>query len=73
MPIYDVRCRSCGATFEVNRPMSRADDPAPCPSGHLDTVRLLPTVAVTGRATAGAAATASPPPGGGCCGGGCCG
>jgi putative FmdB family regulatory protein len=70
VPIYDVRCRSCGATFEINRPMSRADDPAPCPSGHRDTVRLLPTVAVTGRAATGAPAPAA---GGGCCGGGCCG
>jgi putative FmdB family regulatory protein len=72
MPTYDVRCRACGATFEVSLAMARADDPAPCPHGHADTVRLLPTVAVTGRA-----ATSRPQPrppaggGGGCCGGGC--
>jgi putative FmdB family regulatory protein len=72
MPLYDVRCRACGTTFEVNRPMAHADDPAPCPAGHDDTVRLLPTVGVTGRAgTAGAARPAGG--GGGCCGGGCCG
>ena len=78
MPSYDVRCRSCGATFEINRPMARADEPALCPAGHDDTVRLLPTVAMTGRASAGrpssttGPATAAGPSGGGCCGGGCC-
>jgi putative FmdB family regulatory protein len=70
VPRYDVRCRACGTTFEVNRAMARADEPAPCPHGHDDTVRLLPTVGLTGRAGAGTApSTAS----GGCCGGGCCG
>jgi len=53
VPTYDVRCRACGTTFEVNRPMARADDPAPCPAGHDDTVRLLPTVAVNGKAKPG--------------------
>lgn len=78
MPTYDVRCRACGTTFEVSRPMARADDPAPCPAGHDDTVRLLPTVSVTGRAgarpsPAGSSRAAAPAGGGGCCGGGCCG
>ncbi len=74
MPRYDVRCRACGTTFEVNRPMARADEPAPCPSGHDDTVRLLPTVGLTGRAGGTRTATAPAPAagGGGCCGGGCC-
>ena len=76
MPRYDVRCRACGTTFEVNRPMARADEPAPCPHGHDDTVRLLPTVGLTGRA--GSAAATAPTgttatTGGGCCGGACCG
>ncbi|TYB41151.1 FmdB family zinc ribbon protein [Actinomadura chibensis] len=70
MPRYDYRCRACGATFEVSRPMINASDPAPCPEGHDDTVKLLSTVAVTGGASA------PPRPagggGGGCCGGGCC-
>ncbi|MGC5029011.1 FmdB family zinc ribbon protein [Micromonospora sp. DT229] len=69
MPRYEFRCRACGDTFEVNRPMARAGEPASCPQGHSDTVKLLSTVAVTGR---GAGATgAAPAPGGGCCGGGC--
>jgi putative FmdB family regulatory protein len=73
VPIYDVRCRACGATFEINRPMSRAGEPAPCPAGHDDTVRLLPAIAVTGRAASTPAARPAGGGGGGCCGGGCCG
>ncbi|HEX2313929.1 MAG TPA: zinc ribbon domain-containing protein [Thermomonospora sp.] len=72
MPRYDFRCRSCGSTFEVSRPMSASADPATCPAGHDDTVRLLSTVAVTGRGT-GSGPAPSAPSGGGCCGGGCCG
>ncbi|MFD1541424.1 FmdB family zinc ribbon protein [Nonomuraea guangzhouensis] len=64
MPRYDFRCRACGSTFEVTRPMSASDEAAACPEGHDDTVRLLSTVAMTGGAAA--------PPSGGCCGGGCC-
>lgn len=72
MPRYDVRCRTCGDTFEVTRSITRLDEPALCPQGHDDTVRLLPAVGVMrGAATAPAARTA-PATGGGCCGGGCC-
>ena len=69
MPRYDFRCRACGDTFEVSRPIAQASDPAPCPAGHDDTVKLLSTVAVGGTASGPAA----PSGGGGCCGGGCCG
>ncbi|GAA3582171.1 hypothetical protein GCM10022419_074750 [Nonomuraea rosea] len=69
MPRYDFRCRACGSTFEVSRPMSASDDPASCPDGHADTVKLLSTVSMTGGA---AAPRASGGGGGGCCGGGCC-
>lgn len=51
--------------FEVTRPMSAANEPATCPDGHFDTVKLLSAVAVTG------AGSGSAPSGGGCCGGGC--
>ncbi|MEV0160140.1 zinc ribbon domain-containing protein [Nonomuraea fuscirosea] len=67
MPRYDFRCRACGSTFEVSRPMSASDDPATCPEGHGDTVKLLSTVAMTGGAAAPKGGG-----GGGCCGGGCC-
>ncbi|MEV4255590.1 zinc ribbon domain-containing protein [Spirillospora sp. NPDC049652] len=69
MPRYDYRCRACGSTFEVSRPMIQASDPAPCPAGHDDTVKLLSTVAVTGQASAPRGGGGG---GGGCCGGGCC-
>lgn len=75
MPRYDFRCRACGSTFELSRPMAQSGDPAPCPQGHDDTVKLLSTVAVTGGSGAGAPgpATGGGGGGGGCCGGGCCG
>jgi hypothetical protein len=47
--------------------MAEADAPAPCPEGHRDTVKLLPLVAVGGRASA----TPTPTAAGGCCGGAC--
>ncbi|MDX3754084.1 zinc ribbon domain-containing protein [Streptomyces mirabilis] len=74
MPRYEYRCRTCGDTFELSRPMAESAAPANCPAGHDDTVKLLSTVAV---ATGGSASAPSPGPsaggGGGCCGGGCCG
>ncbi len=46
--------------------MSESAEPATCPAGHADTVKLLSTVAVGGRA-----AQSGGPAGGGCCGGAC--
>jgi putative FmdB family regulatory protein len=65
MPRYEFRCRACGDTFEVNRPMSQSSAPAPCPQGHDDTVKLLSTVALAGQ---GGAQNAGQQ---GCCGGAC--
>jgi len=74
MPRYEFRCRACGDTFEVSRPMSAATDSAVCPQGHDDTTKLLSTVALTRRG-ATSALPATPRPaggtGGGCCGGTC--
>jgi putative FmdB family regulatory protein len=67
VPRYDFRCRTCGETFELRRSMAEADAPAPCPDGHHDTVKLMPLVAVGGRASASPAPAAT----GGCCGGAC--
>ena len=67
MPRYEYRCRSCGATFELTRPMAEATDPCLCPQGHDDTVKLLSTVSVGGRSSAQPAGNG----GGGCCGGAC--
>ena len=66
MPLYDFRCRTCDETFEVRRSMAEADEPATCPSGHADTLRLLPVVSLGGRS----GPEAAPPPAGGC-GAGC--
>jgi putative FmdB family regulatory protein len=72
MPRYEYRCRACGATFELTRPMSESADPSTCPAGHDDTVKLLSTVAVGGRAApSGAAGPVRGSAGGGCCGGSC--
>ncbi|MFC8224165.1 zinc ribbon domain-containing protein [Streptomyces sp. NPDC057287] len=76
MPRYEYRCRSCGETFEISRPMAESSAPASCPAGHEDTVKLLSTVAVGGSASSASSAAPAPSSGGGgggCCGGGCCG
>ncbi|MFJ9897449.1 zinc ribbon domain-containing protein [Streptomyces sp. NPDC091280] len=70
MPRYEYRCRTCGSTFEVSRPMAESAAPAACPSGHDDTVKLLSAVAVGGTKSAPSPGAGG---GGGCCGGGCCG
>lgn len=72
MPRYEYRCKTCGATFEMRRPMAQSAAPAPCPQGHDDTVKLLSTVSVASSASAPAPAPAGGTGGGGCCGGGCC-
>ncbi|AZQ71403.1 MULTISPECIES: FmdB family zinc ribbon protein [Streptomyces] len=74
MPRYEYRCKACGDTFELTRPMAESSAPATCPDGHTDTVKLLSTVAMTGSAAPSAASRPSGGGGGGgCCGGGCCG
>ncbi len=77
MPRYEYRCRACGDTFEVTRPMSESSAPCACPAGHDDTVKLLSTVAVGGRSVGPSSAGLGGPGaapmggGGGCCGGAC--
>jgi putative FmdB family regulatory protein len=68
MPRYEYRCRACGDTFELSRPMAAASSLATCPQGHDDTVKLLSTVALTGRPRPASTPRASA---GGCCGGAC--
>ncbi|MEV6923518.1 zinc ribbon domain-containing protein [Dactylosporangium sp. NPDC051485] len=67
MPRYEYRCRACGDTFEVQRPMREANVKTACPAGHDDTVKLLSTIAVGGASGGGAPAGGA----GGCCGGAC--
>jgi len=71
MPRYEYRCRACGDTFEVSRPMAAAADATACPQGHDDTVKLLSAVAVTGTRSAAPAPPRMQGGGGGCCGGAC--
>ena len=71
VPRYEFRCRACGDTFLLTRPMSESGAPAACPRGHTDTVRLLTAVAVGGRSSGSASAPAAGGGGGGCCGGSC--
>ncbi|HEX2819791.1 MAG TPA: zinc ribbon domain-containing protein [Streptosporangiaceae bacterium] len=75
MPRYEYRCRACGDTFELNRPMTESSAPCTCPQGHDDTVKLLSAVSVSGLASgrdrsAGSAGSGGSR-GGGCCGGAC--
>lgn len=49
--------------------MNSSGDPALCPHGHADTVKLL---SVAGLAHSGNGLSAPAPASGGCCGGGCC-
>ncbi len=73
VPSYAYRCRGCGDTFELTRPMAEASAPATCPHGHEDTVKLLTTFAAVTRGGGSPAPAAPAAPAGGCCGGGCCG
>jgi len=71
VPRYEYRCRACGATFEISRPMSESSAPCTCPEGHDDTVKLLSAVAVGGGASSGDRGGQAG--GGACaCGGACC-
>ncbi|HXL90909.1 MAG TPA: zinc ribbon domain-containing protein [Streptosporangiaceae bacterium] len=72
MPRYEYRCRACGDTFELNRPMTESSAPSTCPQGHDDTVKLLSAVSVGGLSSGrGRSAEPSGSGGGGCCGGAC--
>jgi putative FmdB family regulatory protein len=68
MPTYEFRCKTCDTVFEERRAMSEANDPAQCPQGHDNSVRLLSVFASVG-ATVPQQAPA--PRSGGGCGGGC--
>jgi putative FmdB family regulatory protein len=70
MPLYEYRCRTCDDTFEIRRPMSESNEPAPCPTGHTDSVRLLSVFANVGSTSADASVAPAPQRGGGC-GSGC--
>jgi putative FmdB family regulatory protein len=70
MPLYEFRCHTCDDRFELRRPMSEANEPAACPEGHPNAVRLLSVFASVGGSTGSAAPTPAASTGGGC-GSGC--
>ena len=51
--------------------MAEASSVATCPQGHDDTVRLLSTISVGGRAGTERGTSGPAAGGGGCCGGAC--
>ncbi len=66
MPLYEYVCNDCETRFEVLRPVSRMDDQADCPLGHLSARRVLSAFATMTRDEY---AGSEPPAGGGCSGG----
>ncbi len=78
MALYEYKCADCEERFDLMRPMSAADDPAPCPEcGSVESRRVISSFA---SITPGASALSTNPvmdarmasgAGGGCCGGGC--
>jgi putative FmdB family regulatory protein len=72
MPLYEYHCTKCRSKFELLRPINRAEEPAPCPSGHSGATRVFPLVAA--RSWGGPGSGEPVGGAGGCgCGGGSCG
>lgn len=70
VPTYEYRCRTCDTVFELRRAMAEADEPAGCPDGHHDAVRLLSVFASVSSSSPSGGATPSGAPAGPC--GGAC-
>ncbi|MFM7409392.1 MAG: FmdB family zinc ribbon protein [Actinomycetota bacterium] len=68
MPLYEYRCPSCDAAFELRRPMSEASLPAPCSCG-VEAKRRLSVFASVGGGPGTSPAPAPTVQRG--CGGGC--
>lgn len=45
MPIYEYVCSGCDSKFELLRPMSRANEAAPCPHCQQEAERVLSSFA----------------------------
>jgi putative FmdB family regulatory protein len=68
MPLYEYYCPPCATQFEVLRPMSKMDEPATCPSGHLTSERVLSLFAAFTRNENGEAVPVAATGGDACCG-----
>ena len=76
MPLYEYRCNTCSATFDLLRPMADRALQAICPSCESSTTMPLISRVAAGPSTAPWREAASAPSsrasgGGGCCGGSC--
>jgi putative FmdB family regulatory protein len=71
MPLYEYRCRTCDDTFELRRSMAESNQPATCPEGHGDAVKLLSVFASVGGASGQPTSSVSAPATGGGCGSSC--
>ena len=70
MPLYEFYCPTCSSQFELLRPMSKSDEPATCPSGHVTTNRVISMFATFTKNGEGKIAPMTSS--GGCaCGGAC--
>ncbi|MEX2247942.1 MAG: zinc ribbon domain-containing protein [Dehalococcoidia bacterium] len=70
MPLYEYFCADCKTTFELLRPMARAEERATCPGGHGRGTRVLSVFATMSKGPGGAQLPEAS--GGGCgCGGAC--
>ncbi len=79
MALYEYKCPECDDRFDLMRPMSAADDPAPCPGCAAEGAARVMTSSFVSIGSG--AATATNPMmdarmsrgavAGGCCGGGC--
>jgi putative FmdB family regulatory protein len=56
MPLYEYYCPTCSQKFEILRPMSRSDEPAPCPEGHAGAERVVSLFASFSKAGDGSIA-----------------
>ena len=68
MPLYEYTCVGCDHTFEKLRPITRMDDPAPCPDCENESERQLSVFASFSTSANGD--TRAIAGGGGCCGSG---
>ncbi|HEY82148.1 MAG TPA: zinc ribbon domain-containing protein [Dehalococcoidia bacterium] len=53
MPIYEYLCSDCNFKFELLRPLSKADEKAPCPRCHKDAQRTVSACAAFSRGESG--------------------
>ena len=66
MPLYEYRCPTCDAAFELLRPMRSSSEPAMCPGGHAGAERVVSLVASRAREGGAGGPAFEMPAGAGC-------